>query len=472
MDLLQGTESIKINLIKTNILIYYRNFGGTGLGLSICLQLVKLMHGEIHVNSVVNKGSTFTFTIQVKNGDTVAKTDASYDARNISIKELQKQLGQPRILIIGNERVKFMIQSFILWVKHLEHKDSVVEGIDAALFNAKNDTSYDCIVLDSPNPEDFLSLVKHIEEIPVLRNTHILILLSPTVDNIRRHFAHSTVTARNGDKDSSSLPDGTPNNSGGHLQHHHVFHPLVTRLSKPIRTVKLLNALVKVLSKTNTATGVNVTDRKTLLALTDLTASTTSAAVVTTTNTSDILNSGLAQDIVPMLVTPPYSRKDHEGFSPEELAQFKGQKILVAEDNFIAQRLIVKQLNRLGFIVEKCNNGFECFDTWKSRGPGFFLLAWIDHHMPGCDGLEATRKIRAYEKEMKLSPKLPIIALTGTILHFTIYFLMISLNIYLCYVADIQLTAQTNCFNAGMNDYVTKPLMQKDLAMILRKYCL
>lgn len=38
-------------------------------------------------------------------------------------------------------------------------------------------------------------------------------------------------------------------------------------------------------------------------------------------------------------------------------------------------------------------------------------------------------------------------------------------------LADIQATAQENCIQAGMNDYVTKPLMQKDLAIILRKYC-
>lgn len=398
------------------------------------------MHGEIHVDSVVNKGSTFTFTIQVKNGDTVAKTDASYDARNCSIKELQLQLGQPRMLIVGVERVKFMIQSFIPWVQHLEHKNSVSEGIDAALFSARNGAPYDGIVLDSPKPEDLLSLIKHIEETPALKDMRILILLAPTVDNIRRHFVQSTVSARNDDKDATSPSANTstaPASSiiGDQLHHHHVFHPLVTRLSKPIRTVKLLNALVKVLSKTTVVIGTDPGENNTLLALTDIPASSTSSKTDATTAGSDINNSsqvfgtGLVQEIAPVLVTPPYSRKDHEGFSPEELAQFKGQKILVAEDNFIAQRLIVKQLNRLGFIVEKCNNGFECFDTWKARGPGYFLLAWIDHHMPGCDGLEATRKIRAYEKEMEFSPTLPIIALTGKIqmachslyTHFSIY---------------------------------------------------
>ncbi|CEI96654.1 Putative Serine/threonine protein kinase [Rhizopus microsporus] len=49
-----------------------RNFGGTGLGLSICLQLVKLMQGDIWVDSEVNQGSTFSFTVRIKNGDTVA----------------------------------------------------------------------------------------------------------------------------------------------------------------------------------------------------------------------------------------------------------------------------------------------------------------------------------------------------------------------------------------------------------------
>jgi CheY-like chemotaxis protein len=360
------------------------------------------MHGDIHVESVVNEGSTFIFTIRVKNGNTVAEPESGYDSRCSTIDELRVQLGQPRILVIGFERIKLMIQSFIPWIQHLEHRATVEEGLGLLLTSAIAGTPYDCIVMDSPPPDVLMTIIHSIENTPSLGQTRILLLLAPIVDNIRRHFSHSTVTAH-GDAEGHLIE---PND---HLQHHHVFHHLVTRLSKPMRTIKLLNALVNVMSKPSST-----------IKLIDQTAH---SPTDSDTTEKVLLQLGPSEESVKpspsdktILVTPPYSRKNHETFSPEELALFKGQRILVAEDNIIAQRLIVKQLERLGFIVEKCNNGFECFNTWEARGPGYFMLAWIDHHMPKCDGLEATRMIRQREKEMKHSPALPIIALTGKIL--------------------------------------------------------
>ncbi|KAI7874264.1 uncharacterized protein EV154DRAFT_486946 [Mucor mucedo] len=394
-----------------------RNFGGTGLGLSICLQLVRLMHGDIQVKSTRDIGSLFTFKIRVKNGASVAEPNAD-DPRASSMNLLITQLGQPRILMVCFDRVKSMIESFIPWIERLENRANMDDAISLALRSAAQGIPYDCIIIDSPLTEAMTKLVAAIEKNPQLQNMRVLLLIAPTVENIRRHFANSGIT-----------------NSNESPRLHQVFHPSVTQLSKPVRRAKLLTVLVKLLSSpvVTIVSPSESADYKSSEIVSPVSATTTKR-----------LNIGLRVEL------SPYSTQGNQGFLPEELAIFKGQRILVAEDNFIAQRLIVKQLAKLGFVVDKCNNGFECFDTWKSKDPGYYILAWIDHHMPGCDGLEATRMIRRYEKEMNCIPALPIIALT----------------------ADIQSTAQDNCFNAGMNDYVTKPLMQKDLATILRKYCL
>jgi hypothetical protein len=200
------------------------------------------MHGDIHVNSVVNEGSTFTFTIRVKNGNTVAEPDSKHDSRCSTIDELRVQLGQPRILVIGFERIKLMIQSFTPWIQHLEHRTTAEEGIGFLLTSVVSGTPYDCIVMDSPPPDMLMTIINSIENTPTLRQTRILLLLAPIVDNIRRHFAHTTVTAHDDAEEHLIEPND-------HLQHHHVFHHLVSRLSKPMRTIKLLNALVNVMSK-------------------------------------------------------------------------------------------------------------------------------------------------------------------------------------------------------------------------------
>lgn len=71
------------------------------------------------------------------------------------------------------------------------------------------------------------------------------------------------------------------------------------------------------------------------------------------------------------------------------------------------------------------------------------------HMFYQCDGVEATKRIRKMEAHENRSIKLPIVALT----------------------ADIQHSAKDLCMNAGMNDYLTKPLNQSVLVTTLRRFC-
>ncbi|KAM3579037.1 Chk1 protein kinase, variant 2 [Umbelopsis sp. WA50703] len=135
-------------------------------------------------------------------------------------------------------------------------------------------------------------------------------------------------------------------------------------------------------------------------------------------------------------------------FTPEELAYFKTVRILIAEDNPVAQKLLFKQLTRLGFMVDCANNGLEAVRLWEIQPETYYSVALFDHHMPICDGVEATKRIRKEEEASERTHILPIIALT----------------------ADVQQTARDICTQAGMSGYLTKPLNQNSLADLLRKH--
>lgn len=57
-------------------------------------------------------------------------------------------------------------------------------------------------------------------------------------------------------------------------------------------------------------------------------------------------------------------------------------------DNPVAQKLLLKQLTRLGFHVKCANNGLEAVNEWINNPMGYFSMAFFDHHMP---------KVRKYE---------------------------------------------------------------------------
>ncbi|OBZ88971.1 Peroxide stress-activated histidine kinase mak2 [Choanephora cucurbitarum] len=152
---------------------------------------------------------------------------------------------------------------------------------------------------------------------------------------------------------------------------------------------------------------------------------------------------------MPVLVNNNVKTKPASLITDEERAIYSNMNILIAEDNPVAQKLLLKQLTRLGFQVVCANNGLEAINIWSSHPQGYFTMAFFDHHMPKCDGVAAAKRIREIEISEQRATRLPIVALT----------------------ADVQESAKHICMNAGMDGYLTKPLNQKVLAESLRTYC-
>ena len=129
--------------------------------------------------------------------------------------------------------------------------------------------------------------------------------------------------------------------------------------------------------------------------------------------------------------------------SPFKNIQFNGT-VLVAEDNFINQKLIKQILLKYGVEVELANNGLEAFEKRKSEP---YDLIFMDIQMPVMDGVEATHEILNYEIEEEL-PHIPIVALTANALN-----------------GD-----RERFITEGLDEYIPKPIETNELLFILKKF--
>ncbi|MCI4626806.1 MAG: response regulator [Candidatus Magnetoovum sp. WYHC-5] len=122
----------------------------------------------------------------------------------------------------------------------------------------------------------------------------------------------------------------------------------------------------------------------------------------------------------------------------------KGQKVLLVEDNIVNQKLAVRLLEKRGYSVFIATNGKEAIAALEKYD---FDLVLMDVQMPIMDGLEATRIIRSSNDE-RINTKVPIIAMTAHAIK-----------------GD-----KEKCLEAGMDDYVSKPLDTNKLFAVLDKY--
>jgi signal transduction histidine kinase/CheY-like chemotaxis protein/HPt (histidine-containing phosphotransfer) domain-containing protein len=128
----------------------------------------------------------------------------------------------------------------------------------------------------------------------------------------------------------------------------------------------------------------------------------------------------------------------HSSARPIEFT-FTDKKILIVEDSEINQKVITIMLKRFGFNTEIANNGIEALKLLSKKN---YDLVFMDMQMPEMDGIEATKELR------KLNFTIPIIAMTANALS-----------------GD-----RETCLDAGMNDYLSKPVTLLQLQYIIHKW--
>jgi CheY-like chemotaxis protein len=116
-------------------------------------------------------------------------------------------------------------------------------------------------------------------------------------------------------------------------------------------------------------------------------------------------------------------------------------RILLAEDNLVNQKLAKLMLGKAGYQVTVASNGIEAVETFAAA-PDDFDLIFMDVQMPEMDGKEATQTIR-----QKGFGDVPIIAMT----------------------AHAMKGDREKCLEAGMNDYITKPIKREAVFAIIEK---
>ncbi|CAN5435553.1 hypothetical protein BH10BAC5_BH10BAC5_23720 [soil metagenome] len=323
-----------------------RRFGGTGLGLAICKRIIEQMEGKLWVESEVNKGSNFFFTMKCNiNPDTPKKDPLSVD-----------NLRGKKVLIVDDNKTHRFILSHQckLWGMSCITSGSA----ENALKILGGNSGYELAIIDMEMPEtDGIMLGRKIREINFFKDLPLILLTTiGKQDEINPEFKS-------------------------------IFSYF---LNKPVKQQHFHNVLNAIFSPDKAK------ERKAAL--------------------------------------------NHQ--KTQGLSETLPLKILIAEDNLINQKIAVKLLMQLGYNAEVVSNGNEVIEALTEH---WFDLILMDIQMPQKDGLETAREIN---KKWSNGKRPKIIAMTANAMS-----------------GDME-----RCLNAGMDDYITKPILINDLTNILEKW--
>ncbi len=124
-----------------------------------------------------------------------------------------------------------------------------------------------------------------------------------------------------------------------------------------------------------------------------------------------------------------------------------GITILLVEDNLVNQKMTSLMLSKAGYTVVTAGNGQEAVQKYTGPNQPFDLIL-MDINMPVMDGFEAARRIRNHETQTGVSGRVPIMALTASVLD----------------------DFKARCLAAGMNGFLTKPIKRDLVFQTIQKW--